>query len=64
MRPDRRNLGNSEGPSRGRRQNGRPGRRRRLKGEPGRGTLAQEKPPLFGMIQRTGEVIIRMLANV
>src|SRR3954465_8938924 len=40
------------------------GRRRRLKGERGRGTLEKEKPPIFGMIQRTGEVAIRMLANV
>jgi transposase-like protein len=35
-----------------------------LKGEPGRGTLAKEKPPIFGMIQRTGAVVIRMLENV
>ncbi len=35
-----------------------------MKGEPGRGTLEKEKPPIFGMIQRTGEVILRMLANV
>jgi transposase-like protein len=26
--------------------------------------LAKEKPPIFGMIQRTGEVVIRMLADV
>ena len=39
-------------------------RRRRLKGERGRGTLEKEKPPIFGMIQRSGEVVIRMLANV
>jgi hypothetical protein len=38
---------------------GRVGRRRRLKGERGRGTLAKEKPPILGMIQRTGEVILR-----
>ena len=43
---------------------GRPGRRRRLKGAPGRGTLEAEKPPVLGMIQRNGEVVIRMLANV
>ena len=43
---------------------GRLGRRRRLKGAPGRGTLATEKPPVFGMIQRTGEVVIRLMANV
>jgi transposase-like protein len=42
----------------------RPPRRRRLKGERGRGTLAKEKPPIFGMIQRGGEVVIRMLVNV
>ena len=41
-----------------------PRRRRRLKGEPGPGTLEKEKPPVFGMIQRTGEVVIRMLADV
>jgi transposase len=26
--------------------------------------LAKEKPPVFGMIQRCGEVVIQMLANV
>ena len=35
-----------------------------MKGERGRGTLEKEKPPIFGMLQRTGEVVIRMLANV
>ncbi len=35
-----------------------------MKGERGRGTLEKEKPPIFGMIQRSGEVVIRMLANV
>jgi transposase len=35
-----------------------------LKGAPGRGTLAKEKPPIFGMIQRGGQVVIRMLADV
>jgi len=43
---------------------GRKPRCRRLKGAPGRGTLATEKPPVFGMIQRTGEVVIRLLDNV
>jgi len=43
---------------------GRPPRRRRLKGAPGRGTLAQEKPPVFGMIERGGEVRIATLADV
>src|SRR5262245_16372993 len=56
--------GRAQGPSGGREEKGRPGPRRRLKGAPGRGTLAKEKPPVFGMIQRTGEVVIRMRANV
>jgi transposase-like protein len=43
---------------------GRKGRRRRLKGKPGRGTLASEKPPIFGMMKRGGEVVIQMLENV
>jgi len=43
---------------------GRAGRRRRLKGQRGRGTLTTEKPPIFGMIQRGGQVVIRMLENV
>src|SRR5512135_1616227 len=43
---------------------GRAGRRRRLKGERGRGTLAKEKPPIFGMFQRAGQVVIRMLEDV
>lgn len=43
---------------------GRKGRRRRLKGSRGRGTLDQEKPPIFGLIQRNGDVAIRMLPNI
>lgn len=39
-------------------------RRNRLRGARGRGTLATEKPPIFGMIQRGGEVVIQMLPNV
>jgi transposase-like protein len=35
-----------------------------LKGARGRGTLEKEKPPIFGMIQRGGQVVMRMLANV
>jgi transposase-like protein len=42
----------------------RQGRRRRLQGKAGRGTLAKERPPVFGMIQRGGQVVINMLANV
>jgi len=45
-------------------QLGRPGRQRRLKGKRGRGTLAEEKPPVLGMIQRNGEVVLQMVANV
>lgn len=43
---------------------GRKPRRRRLKGARGRGTKATEKPPIFGMIQRSGDAIIWMLDNV
>lgn len=39
-------------------------RRRRLKGKRGRGTAKSEKPPIFGMVQRGGQVIIRMVSNV
>jgi hypothetical protein len=35
-----------------------------LKGAPGRGTLEKEKPPILGLIQRGGEVVLQMLANV
>ncbi len=35
-----------------------------MKGARGRGTLEKEKPPILGMIQRGGEVVIRMLENV
>ncbi len=35
-----------------------------MKAKPGRGTLAKEKPPIFGMIQRGGEVVLQMLSNV
>jgi transposase len=42
----------------------RQGRRRRLQGQAGRGTLAKERPPIFGMLQRGGQVVINLLANV
>jgi transposase-like protein len=45
-------------------EKGRKGRRHRLKGPCGRGTLEKEKPPIFGMIQRGGQVVINMMANV
>lgn len=43
---------------------GRLGRRRRLKGARGRGTAEKDKPPIFGMVQRGGQVLIKMLNNV
>jgi len=45
-------------------QAGRKGRRRRLKGKRGRGTLAEDKPPILGLLQRDGEVVLHMLPNV
>ena len=42
----------------------RPARKRRLKGAPVRGTLEKDKPPLQGMIERGGQVIINMLLNL
>ncbi len=45
-------------------EKGRDGRCNRLKGARGRGTLEKEKPPIFGMIQRGGEIVIQMLENV
>ncbi|WP_211099491.1 IS1595 family transposase [Skermanella aerolata] len=35
-----------------------------MKGERGRGTLEKEKPPILGLIQRGGEVVLQMLPNV
>src|SRR5215218_6795089 len=63
---DRRGLrrGRAQGPTCGGGQKGRLGRRRRLKAAPGRGTLEKEKPPILGLIQRGGQVLMRMLANV
>src|SRR3954451_19755518 len=63
---DRRSLrgGGPQGPAGGGGQGGRLGRRRRLAGAPGSGTLAQDKPPILGLIQRGGQVVLRMLANV
>jgi transposase len=40
------------------------GRRRRLKAAPGRGTLEKDRPPILGLIQRGGQVVMRMLADV
>lgn len=44
--------------------NGRQARRRRLKGSPGRGTLAKDKPPIIGMAQRNGDIVIHMVSDV
>jgi transposase-like protein len=35
-----------------------------LAGAPGRGTLEKDKPPILGLIQRGGRVVLHMLANV
>jgi hypothetical protein len=42
----------------------RKGRRRRRKSKSGRGTMAKEKPPVFGMIERGGQVVIHLFDNV
>jgi transposase-like protein len=42
----------------------RKGRRRRRKGKGGRGTMGKERPPVFGMMERGGQVVINLLANV
>ena len=43
---------------------GQQGRRRRRKGKAGRGTLEKDRPPVCGMMQRGGQVVITLLANV
>jgi transposase len=35
-----------------------------LAGAPGRGALEKDKPPILGLIQRGGQVVLHMLANV
>jgi transposase-like protein len=45
-------------------QANRPPRRRRCEVREAGASLATEKPPIFGMIQRSGEVVIRLLENV
>ena len=35
-----------------------------MRGAPGRGTLDKDKPPVLGLLQRGGQVVVRMLANV
>src|SRR5205085_5140690 len=56
--------GRPQGPAGRHRERGRLGRRRRLAGAPGRGTLAKDKPPVLGVVQRGGRVVLRMLADV
>lgn len=46
------------------RKAGRKPRRRRLKGKRGRGTSADEKNPVFGLVERGGLVCLRVLPNV
>jgi hypothetical protein len=46
------------------RAQGRQGRRCRVEGARGRDTSVQEKPPIGGMIERGGDVAMRLLANV
>jgi hypothetical protein len=46
------------------RARGRQDRRCRVEGARGRDTLVQEKPPIGGMIERGGDVVMRLLANV
>ena len=43
---------------------GRTGRRRRRKGKGGRGTMEKERPPVFGIMERGGQVVIHLLAKV
>ena len=42
----------------------RKGRRRRRKSKAGRSTMEKEKPPVFGMIERGGQVVVHLLSNV
>jgi transposase-like protein len=52
------------GPSEVVKNTGRKRRRRRLQGTGGRGTLKKERPPVFGMMQSGGQVVINLLAHV
>src|SRR3954470_13594360 len=53
-----------QGQSGRRRHKGRRGRRRPLEGPPGPGHVDKDKPPVLGRLQRGGQVVVRMLANV
>src|SRR3954451_6072550 len=56
--------GRPQWPSRARGKKARSGRLSKLRGIPGRGTLEKDKPPILGLIQRGGQVVLRRLANV
>lgn len=43
---------------------GRAGRRRKLRGARGRGTLAKECPPVVGLVERGGHLVIRLVPDV
>jgi transposase-like protein len=45
-------------------QAGRAPRNRRLKGHRGRGTSSTEKPPILGLVQRDGPLVLYVLDNV
>jgi len=62
--PTQLRRGRAQGAAGGGGQKGRLGRRRKLAGAPGRGTLEKDKPPILGLIQRGGQVVLHMLANV
>ena len=53
-----------KGPAERSGQKGRLARRRRLARRAGRGTLEKDKPPILGLIQRGGQVVLHVLANV
>ena len=55
-------AGHKGQPSVGQKQ-GRKGRCRRLKGQGGRGTWAKERPPVFGLSQRGGQVVLKLRAK-
>lgn len=42
----------------------RQGRRRRLKGERGRARADKAKPPVLGMLERAGQILLTLLGNV
>ena len=54
----------AQGPAGTSGQKGRLGPCRKLASALGRGTLEKDKPPILGLIQRSGQVVLHMLANV